>query len=214
MFYTILEKCKTAAKAPCPMPEMQLHDPAGQRLYLTPDEREAFAAAAMCHAPHDEARTFARTLYYTGCRPSEAVELTARRVDAAAGVLTFRTLKKRVKPGEPCQHWRSVPVPSSFLDELALVHRLKSQREDVQLWPITRQTGWNWCKHLMQQIDLDGPHATAKGLRHGFGVACVMRHIPLPTLQKWMGHASLETTAIYLQVTGQEEKDLAARLWR
>jgi len=28
-----------------------------------------------------------------------------------------------------------------------------------------------------------------------------------------MGHASLETTAIYLQVTGQEEKDLAARLW-
>jgi len=195
------------------MPEMQLYDTAGQRLYLTPDEREAFAQAAMRHAVHDEARTFARTLYFTGCRPTEAVELTARRVDMNAGTLTFRTLKKRVKAGEPRQHWRSVPVPPAFLDELSLVHRLKQQREDVPLWPITRQTGWNWCKPLMRHIGVEGPQASPKGLRHGFGVACIMRGIPLPTVQKWMGHASLETTAIYLQVTGQEEQDLAARLW-
>ncbi len=35
------------------------------------------------------------TLAYAGCRLSEAVALTVDRVDLAAGVLVFATLKKR-----------------------------------------------------------------------------------------------------------------------
>jgi hypothetical protein len=31
--------------------------------------------------------------------------------------------------------------------------------------------------------------------------------------KKWLGHARLETTAIYLDVSGEEERKLAARLW-
>jgi integrase len=46
------------------------------------------------------------TLAYTGCRLSEALALTADRVDLAAGVLTFESLKKR-RTGV----YRSVPVP-------------------------------------------------------------------------------------------------------
>ena len=49
--------------------------------------------------------------------------------------------------------------------------------------------------------------------RHGFAVECIANAIPLTTLQKWMGHARLETTAIYLQVMGAEERRLARRLW-
>jgi integrase len=35
------------------------------------------------------------TLAYAGCRLSEALALTADRVDLAAGVLVFESLKKR-----------------------------------------------------------------------------------------------------------------------
>jgi len=195
------------------MSEMQLYNDKGHRLYLTAEERETFAAAAISHSQHDQARTFARTLYYTGCRVSEALELTSSRVDAANGQLVFRTLKKRKKQGEQKQHWRAVPVPPSFLDELNLVHRLKQQKNDVRLWPVSRQTGWNWCKQIMKASNIEGAQATAKGLRHGFGVAAVLKGIPLPTLQKWLGHSDIKTTAHYLQIVGEEEKELAARMW-
>ena len=39
-------------------------------------------------------RTLCITLAYAGCRLSEALALTADRVDLAAGVLVFATLKK------------------------------------------------------------------------------------------------------------------------
>ena len=57
------------------------------------------------------------------------------------------------------------------------------------------------------------PHASPKGLRHGFGVAAVSAGIPLNLVQKWLGHAQLSTTAIYADAVGAEEKDIARRMW-
>ena len=65
----------------------------------------------------------------------------------------------------------------------------------------------------MRQADIAGGMSCPKGLRHGFAVACLAQKIPLTTVQKWMGHARLETTAIYLDVSGAEERELAKRLW-
>jgi len=66
----------------------------GERKYLTEAEREAFMAAALQHE-RGEVRTFGLVLAYTGCRISEALELTPRRIDLAARAITFRTLKQR-----------------------------------------------------------------------------------------------------------------------
>lgn len=194
------------------MADFQLFTPDGERLYLDESEREAFFSASADARRHTE-RTLCRCLYYTGCRISEALELEARRVDFTAKTLTFRTLKKR--GGKV--HWRSVPVPASFLDELDLVHDLKRAREGAakQLWPVARSTGWRSVRAVMEKagLDVSKPHASPKGLRHGFAVAAVLKGVPLPTLQKWMGHSSMNSTAVYLQVVGDEERDLAARLW-
>jgi site-specific recombinase XerD len=65
----------------------------------------------------------------------------------------------------------------------------------------------------MERAGVAGGMACPKGLRHGFAVACLAQKIPLPTVQKWLGHARLETTAIYLEVSGDEERELAKRLW-
>ena len=53
-----------------------------------------------------QVRTLCMTLAYAGCRLSEALALTADRVDLSAGVLTIESLKKR-RTGV----FRSVPVP-------------------------------------------------------------------------------------------------------
>jgi integrase/recombinase XerD len=37
--------------------------------------------------------------------------------------------------------------------------------------------------------------------------------VPLNLIQRWMGHAQLTTTTIYLEAMGAEEKSFAARMW-
>jgi integrase/recombinase XerD len=110
-------------------------------------------------------------------------------------------------------------VPPSLLDALDLVHgirKLQSQRgkgRGVRLWPWSRMTGWRVVHRVMQDAGLAGPHASPKGLRHGFGVEAVSKGIALNMVQKWLGHAQLSTTAIYADAVGEEEQSIAARMW-
>ena len=50
-----------------------------------------------------------------------------------------------------------------------------------------------------------------KALRHAFAVEAGQKAIPLSIVQRWLGHARVETTAIYASAIGDEERDLARR---
>jgi integrase len=60
---------------------------------------------------------------------------------------------------------------------------------------------------------ITGAPATAKGLRHAAAVAALLAAVPLHLVQRWLGHVSPETTQIYLDVVGLEERQFAARMW-
>ena len=191
----------------------ELFDQAGNRKYLTHDERKAFLKTAD-RAPC-EVRTFCHLLHFSGCRISEALALTSDRVDFANGTVTFESLKKR-RDGV----YRSVPVPPTLLDALDLVHNVRETEakrgrgRKVKLWTWERTTAWRKVKAVMEAADLgEGPQVSPKGLRHGFGVAAVTTGIPLNMVQKWLGHAQLSTTAIYADAVGAEEKSIASRMW-
>jgi len=183
-------------KAPAPQTGMALHTANGARKYLTAGERDAFLLEA--DVADRPVRTLCMTLAYAGCRLSEALALTTDRVDLAAGVLTIESLKKR-RTGI----YRVVPVPPALLETLDMVHGIREaqsrrgKNRSERLWPWSRMTGWRAVHAVMQAAGLDGPHASPKGLRHGFGVAAVSAGIPLNLVQKWLGHAQLSTTAIY-----------------
>jgi integrase/recombinase XerD len=65
------------------------------------------------------------------------------RVDMAASVLVFESLKKR-----RLGIFRSVPVPPALLDALDMVHGIREQQSRrgrghrIRLWPWSRMTGW------------------------------------------------------------------------
>jgi integrase len=191
---------------------MRLYDPKGKRKYLTPAERAEFLRAAKL-AP-GPVRTFCGTLAYTGCRISEALALTAARVDLADGVLVIESLKKRRKG-----IYRAVPVPPRFLNALDQAHDLTAaQRQpdsgaSAKLWEWSRATAWRHVRAVMEAAGISGIHATPKGLRHGFGIKAVASNVPLNMTQRWLGHAQLSTTSIYLDAVGAEEKQLAERMW-
>jgi integrase/recombinase XerD len=192
----------------------ELFNQAGKRLYLTVEERRKFLAAAA----HEDrtTRTFCAVLAHTGCRISEALALTPEAIDSGAGTIVFESLKKRTRGV-----YRAVPVPPALLEMLELAHGLKDRKKKSTkkdtvpplLWDFGRTTAWKKVIALMKEAGIKGPHATPKGLRHGFGVNAVQSGVPLNLLQRWLGHAQLTTTAIYANAMGPEERNIAAKMW-
>ena len=193
---------------------MQIIDKNGQRLYLTESEREAFLQAAS--KADREVRTFCMVLAYTGCRISEVLSLTGKSIDFGQKAIIVETLKKRTKG-----IYRAIPVPDSLLDTVDMVHGLKEASKgkkgqlDSFLWDWSRMTAYRRVMEVMEFAGVpDGPHKTPKGLRHGFGVLALTNGIPLNMVSKWMGHASLEVTAIYANALGEEQRAIASRMWK
>jgi integrase len=183
-----------------------LFDRHGNRKYLNGAERKAYFRAVNEELDSTE-RTFCLTIFYTGCRISEALNLTAERIDLRGKAVVFETLKRRRRG---C--FRSVPIPDSLAK--ALGQLLPGDLEPSErIWTLSRATGYRLITDRMAHAGVIGAMACPKGLRHGFAVACIAQNIPLTTVQKWLGHARLETTAIYLEVSGDEERKLAERLW-
>lgn len=193
---------------------MDLFDPQGRRLYLTAKEREAFLAAAKDADRY--VRTFCSVLHFTGCRISEALALNPASFDYAGKAIIFETLKKR-RTGV----YRAVPVPPALLDTLDMVHAIRDRQKAADnpkmtpwVWSWSRTTAFRRVKEVMITAGIaDGPHKCPKGLRHGYGVHAISAGVPLNMLSKWMGHASLEVTAIYANALGEEQHSIAARMW-
>jgi integrase/recombinase XerD len=182
-----------------------LFDASGRRKYLTPAQRDAFLSAAE-KAPR-QVFTFCGTLAYTGCRISEALGLTGARVDLTAGVVILECLKKRRRGV-----FRAVPVPPRYLESLNAIHDPRALA-DAPLWTWSRTTAWRRVKEVMAEAGICGLYATPKGVRHGFGIKATASEIPINMTQKWMGHSRLETTAIYVNAVGPEERRIAERMW-
>ncbi len=181
-----------------------MFDRNGNRKYLNAEERLRFYEAAKS-LPLSSRSAFCLTLFFTGARISEVLHLTPKNLDAADRTVVFQTLKQRHKT-----RYRSVPIPLEHLDLLLL---LAEKNGSGRLWRFSRSTGWKIIKECMKSAGLDGIKATPKGLRHGFAISCVANEIPLPSLRTCMGHARLETTAIYAEMVGEDARDLAKRTW-
>src|SRR6202035_2323686 len=177
-------------------PPGSLYTSAGQRKYLTSAERIRFLDAAYA-CPRPDLRTLCLTLAYTGCRISEALALTAGSIERDAGFIAIRSLKKRAR----AVVFREVPVPAELFGALDKVHGLEDR--SAQLWRLSRCRAWQLVKGIMHEAGIvPGPPAPPRGLRPRLGLHAIRSGVPLNLVQRWLGHASMHTTAIYLQAIG------------
>ena len=129
-------------------PEMRLFGPGGERLYLTALERQRFLSALDEEHPMD--RLFCHVLHFSGCRPSEALELAPRRVLFDEQALVFRSLKKRkfdTRGRTKQPQYRTVPVPNILIENLDLVYGIRALQKkqrglDIPLWSMSRPTAY------------------------------------------------------------------------
>lgn len=185
-----------------------LYSLTGRRKYLTCAERADFIAAALA-SRRAELRTLCLLLAFAGCRISEALSLCKASINCRDGFVAIVTLKKRGKLVV-----REVPLPPFLIEMMIDAHGLEARSPDAPLWTWCRCRAWQLIKEVMAQAGIDaGLHATPKGLRHGFGLHAVRTGVPINLVQRWLGHARLETTSIYLQAIGAEEQEIASRMW-
>jgi integrase/recombinase XerD len=180
-----------------------LFDGSGVRKYITSRERLAFVRAAS--KEREAVSTFCLTLAFTGARISEVLALTANRIDESGATIVFETLKQRKK-----RIFRAVPVPRALI-RLLMANRIE---KNTRLWAWGRTNGWKVVKAVMRNAGIADSLCTPKALRHAFAVEAGQKGVPLNIVQRWLGHARIETTAIYAGAIGDEERNLAMRAWR
>ena len=187
-----------------------LYTRAGRRKYLNGDERRRLLAALDGMQQHQA--LFVRTLCWTGARISEVLALRPDAFQLDRGIVTLRTLKRR-------RHsMREIPIPPDLISALDATFGIAAAQRggdgaDDLLWSWHRTTAWRIVKRAMATADLTGTPASPRGLRHAFGVGTLQAGVPIPLVQRWLGHSRMTTTAIYASVVGPEELSFAQRFW-
>lgn len=139
------------------------------------------ATALLSHTPSGRPRGLVRTLQVLGARVSEGLAL--RWPDVRAGEVVLPHLKAR-RLGAV----RLLPVDLvPLLGEAGML-----PAPDGLLFPIHRVTAWRWLSAAAESAGLG--RVTPHTLRHTFATRWLRRGGSLPLLQRWLGHARIDTT--------------------
>jgi site-specific recombinase XerD len=179
--------------------DFQLRVPA-KRSGRLPEPLSRVEIARLLHATRNtKHRLLLMTTYGGGLRVSELVRLKPRdihsermliRVDQGKGHKDRYTLLSPRLLEELRAYWRGYR-PQTWLFEGARAGR--------PLAVATAQKVFDRAKERAGVQHGNGIHC----LRHSFATHLMEAGVPLPVIQRLMGHASLSTTAKYLHVTGQ-----------
>ena len=184
----------------------------GERKYLNREERQVFKQKALYMEPH--IRTFCLMLYYTGCRLSEALEVTPDRLDYTSNRVLILTLKQNPDKEDK---YRLIELPPEYMASLQSEYKAQTRKGtskgNKRLWGFTDRTGQNYVKKVMEAAEITGKKATSRGLRHSMGVMLALDKVQLNIIQDILGHTAPENTLIYMQVLGEDRRELISNVW-
>ena len=152
-------------------------------------------------------QVFFMTLYSMGLRLSEGLNLTIHDIDGLQ-------MQVHIRDGKGGKD-RLVPLPSSTL--IALRSYWKTHRHPRLIFPGTqlktntpmdKGSAQKALKRVLQDCRINkriSPHS----LRHCFATHLLEQGLDLRSLQQLLGHASLNTTARYTQLTQLKQKDMS-----
>ena len=171
--------------------------------YLEADEVNAIIRAA----PNPKAKLMMMAQWRAGLRVSEALDLEVRDLSLDTATPTLRV--RSGKGGKT----RLVPVHPELHGALssALAYGDISQGRIVEAHPAT---AWRWVQASVRLAEELGALAPGKRvgthtLRHSYARHLLMNGIPINYLSRWLGHSSIQTTLIYLELVPDPTGSLA-----
>ena len=171
--------------------------------YLEADEVKTIIRAA----PSPRAKLLMLQQWRAGLRVSEAPGPRS-----AGPVARYASPTLRVRSGKGGKS-RLVPVHPELHGALssALAYGDISQGRIVEAHPTT---AWRWVQAAVKRAEELGAIAPGKRigthtLRHSYARHLLMNGIPINYLSRWLGHSSIQTTLIYLELVPDPTGSLA-----
>ena len=172
--------------------------------YLEADEVDAIIRAA----EDPRAKLLMFTQWRAGLRVSEALALDVSDLSLDSDLPTIRVRsgkgrKARLVPAHP---------------ELAAAFRMALSYGNVaegRLIEAHRSTAWRWVQAAVERVERLGAIAPGRRvgthtLRHSYARHLLMHGVPINYLSRWLGHSSIQTTLIYLELVPDPTGSLAS----
>ena len=158
-------------------------------------------------APSPKAKLLMLQQWRAGLRVSEALDLEVRdlSLDAASSTVRVRSGKggkTRLVPVHPELHGALIS---------ALAYGDISQGRIIEAHPAA---AWRWVKTVVRRAEelgaiSQGKQVSTHTLRHSYARHLLMNGIPINYLSRWLGHSSIQTTLIYLELVPDPTRSLA-----
>jgi integrase/recombinase XerD len=158
-------------------------------------------------------RAMLETLYATGLRVSELVDLTLAQVALDVGVVRVigKGGKERLVPlGDEAAAWIEryrKTARADILREGQSRHLFVTARRG----PLTRQAFWALVKRYATRAGIAQAALSPHVLRHAFATHLLNHGADLRVVQLLLGHADITTTTIYTHVARERLKQLHAQ---
>ncbi|MEM1973531.1 MAG: site-specific integrase [Thermoplasmata archaeon] len=144
-------------------------------------------------------------LRYTGARISEILNIDeSRDLDYKNSTVRLITLKRT---GKKKGQFRIIPIPDRLISEYLRIIKLFPSLEG-KIFKIARNNFFNIFKDLCIKAGIPEKIAHPHVLRHTRAIELLRAGIPVTAVQQLMGHASLNTTAMYLRYSNIEIQGL------
>ncbi|WP_353146308.1 site-specific tyrosine recombinase XerD [Pollutimonas bauzanensis] len=174
---------------------------------------------ALMHAPDERStlglrdRAMLETLYATGLRVTELINLNVLDVSLTEGVVRVnmgKGGKDRLVPlGAEAQHWIDLYLKQAR-PELLGPRRCDALFVTARAAAMTRQSFWLIVKKHAVQADIHTP-LSPHVVRHAFATHLLNHGADLRVVQMLLGHADISTTQIYTHVARERLKALHAK---
>lgn len=141
-------------------------------------------------------------LRFTGARHGEVYLIDDEKdVDYRTSEVKLWTLKQRRKSQ------RIVPLPNQVVSEIAR-YLMEYPEMKGKIFKIHPANFRKWFAEMVVQAGVDKEKAHPHALRHTRAMEMIRAGIPLTIIQSMLGHANLNSTAVYLRFSNVEAKML------
>ena len=148
------------------------------------------------------------TQWRAGLRVSEALALDVSDLSLDSDLPTIRVRSGKGRKA------RVVPVHPELAAAFRMALSYGNAREG-RLIEAHRSTAWRWVQAAVERAERLGAIAPGRRvgthtLRHSYARHLLMHGVPINYLSRWLGHSSIQTTLIYLELVPDPTGSLAA----
>ena len=175
-----------------------------------PEYIEAHEVNALIRAaPNPRARLLMMIEWRAGLRVSEALALEVGDLSLDVELPTLRVRQGKGRKA------RIVPVHPELHSALSSALQFGNIAESDKIVKASRSTADRWIKEATAGAQKAGAIASGRRisnhtLRHSYARHLLMNGIPINYLSRWLGHSSIQTTLIYLELVPDPSGSLAA----